>query len=337
MSDANYSRWSLTLPGGTLDDEDVAWIVNQLTPLFYERCNNSIHQRTYLAASITSGDLGSAWVVPKGEYAGTFPKRLANYLRRTKVSWWKHPAPVVEGNTAVQGEPELIEQPLWCKEAEKVVAEIGARLGGKVNHGKTYHAHLRYSMDWKAGDYGDDGSCFWGGRSDARRCLNGRSSFRALCFETGAGEGKGRVLTITRHGYTVLFNAYGIELVTAARVLAHAFGATYSKVRLENNDSDSGLIYINSGTGYVVHPFDKAPAARIDLEISTSDYGWCDDCNEEDCSCERECSNCGSSECGECDTCNETSCECCCCAHCESNNWCSRCDRCDDCGRRRNE
>jgi hypothetical protein len=45
-----------------------------------------------------------------------------------------------------------------------------------------------------------------------------------------------------------------METSDVARIFAHYLGVSYRRIGLTNRGSDSGLIYINSGRGFVVGP-----------------------------------------------------------------------------------
>jgi hypothetical protein len=135
-----------------------------------------------------------------------------------------------------------------------------------------------------------------------------------------------------------VFNAYGVALVIAARVLAQATGLTYEACHLVNGDhGDDGLLWINEGKGFVLSELGGLGGDCYDLGIDTG-LDWCGDCGEDREDCQHApCSSCGEEDCSYCGTCDNPSCECSCCGHCGTNNWCNGCDRCDGCGRERGE
>lgn len=307
------ARWFVTLPGGTLTDAHVETVVSLLGQCIADAGDGGVMIFDALQqARRMLEDIGLDWVVPKADYAGTFPKRVASWYRRNA-------------------------RPLLTAELQRVIGEIGARLGPQVNHGRTYFCDLVRHIDWDAGDFGDDGSCYWTTNKVARPALNDDPYTGALRFWSGDDDdahGIARCWVTRCDEHVIVWNAYGLNAVTCARVLAAALpGYTYAKCDLVNNGERKGKVWIN-GDAHVLYPMSDDAESDYDLEIDLA----CPSCGNSDGEC-GECENCSerSCECGECDGCNHTRCECDCCSHCETSDWCNHCDRCNGCGRQRGE
>lgn len=303
-------RFIVRVPGGELNATqlvDAAIALKEANP-------DAIIHGVILGA--LEDEIGCAWVVSRGAIAGTWPKRLATWFRRNCREW-------------------LTPAVATC------IARLGAKYGPEVNSATEYHCDITGDLDWSRGAFGDSGSCFWGTNRAARDRMVEDGTLALRLYRPGTGDGYARAwLSVVWDGNAgqllpVVWNAYGASLVTFARILATVTGWSYSAVELSNKGATTGLIYVNGGTGYALHPVDVAPSAALDLDIDDSTS--CPSCGaDEECG---ECDNCSerSCDCGWCDKCEHTRCECECCSYCGTNNRCGECDRCHDCGRRQGE
>lgn len=196
------------------------------------------------------------WIVSKGTYAGTFPKRVRNFYYK------QH----------------------GIKVLDTFVQQIGEIARAHSAESATYRYEFVTDFDWSAGDFGDSGSCYWGGRSDAREMLADNDGW-AIRFYADQGNGFARAWVYKADdSLYVVWNGYGKPFanptLTIARIVAAHFNLSYKKIYLSNNGNTSGTLYINSGIGYAV-------ATPETLEGMTSfDFEW-DDPNS------TSCSNCG--------------------------------------------
>jgi hypothetical protein len=187
------------------------------------------------------------WVVQKGEtYRGKFPKRVAQYYK--KVHNLKAPDAFIEqiGNIARAHSEEL----------------------------SVYYFDFTRDFDWEEGDFGDDGSCFWGGNAAALDMLYANGA-QAIRFYNNYGHGIARawLVPMEAEGITFIFNGYGFPgnpTLTVAQAFARFTELRYQQVALTNNGSDDDTLWINSGIGYVI-----GKAKRIE-EIHHYDFGWYD-------------------------------------------------------------
>ncbi len=68
---------------------------------------------------------------------------------------------------------------------------------------------LDYKMKWKAGDFGDGGSCYFGCNAVTRVWLNQRDDFRVLkIYKNGKGFGRGLIIDEVVPECCVLYNTY---------------------------------------------------------------------------------------------------------------------------------
>ena len=312
MSNQPYSidpgpgdKWTVSVPGGMLSLAQQWLVVRCIQAYRKDLSEDAIKHLVH--------NVGRDWLITGKSHdtVGTWPKRMTTALRR-----------------ANELTPEL----------RTAIARIGSELGASVNSGRAYHCKIRTAFDWEAGDFSDEASCFFG-----NGCCNGAPAalaesgrFSALTFYNEQGKGIARCLMI-RHPQIelsrwVLFNAYGIDLVMAARVLAQATGLLYEQVNLRNNGESGSLIYINNGKGYLLSERGGHADSDVDLLIPVpvedrcdvcgllaDDCTRCPECDEHGCG---ECENCTERrcQCGTCGECEETCCNCQCCPHCETNN-----------------
>ena len=191
-----------------------------------------------------------AQVKGKGEYVGSFAKRVAKYyyqMYRIKLN-------------------------------SNLLGAIGSMVSQyTVKHNK-YIFDFTNCFNWDAGDFGDYESCFWTCRREAKPKLEQHGVFAIRFFKTTINDhlnGRARAWIHRTEKYLIAFNSYGEELSSVARILAHWLGVSYRKIRLSNNGSDHGLIWINGGHGYIIGPESEINGINeIDLHIE-SDVACC--------------------------------------------------------------
>ncbi len=185
----------------------------------------------------------------KGEYVGTFPKRVAKYLYRLHAT----------------------------KLTADQLGVLGSKVAEHCERNASYTFDFTDRFDWNAGDFGDRGSCFWGSNSEARAMLENNCAMAVRFYKDGAGYARAWVASTMRGA--IVFNGYGLETLQIARILAHNWGAYYKKIYLANNGEDTSTLYINGGAGYIVGSQDSIDG------MDSFDFGWedtghehCDNC-----------------------------------------------------------
>ncbi len=100
----------------------------------------------------------------------------------------------------------------------------------------------------------------------------------AIRFYDSEDNGIARAWVAPVEDFNIVFNGYGFQDAThsIASVLSRFLEKPYRKIRLSNHKSDSGLIYINSGRGYVIG----------DYKYESYDFYWrmpfvCFDCEDD--------------------------------------------------------
>jgi hypothetical protein len=258
------------------------------------------------------------WTWNWNDKAGTWPKRLARWVKARHDK--NNLAELVE---VMRRNPETgeIELKMEKRGDPNFLSSLGQlyRLHSTTDEVIVYDIADRF--DWRDGDYGDAGSCFF--TSDARRhipqvledagCLALRV-YDPIDHERGIGR---CWIAPTAHGL-VVFNSYhrhGKTLVFFARLLALVTGMSqYDRITLVNNGQRQGSLYINGDAdcnAWIVHDGQSAPPAKIDLGIDARRHAECDrcgcDCDADDAvTVERDtwCADCAdqyAAVCGRCD------------------------------------
>jgi len=147
---------------------------------------------------------------------------------------------------------------------------------------------------WEAGDFGDSGSCYWGGRSEVMGLMEDYKFLAMRIYKENPEENEGESVNLGRcwiypstsiiNGITayVFFNGYMTTVnngaVEFARLFSHLFGnIPYRKITLKNNNVSDGLLYINNSVGYIVAETNYNTINKInsyDFEIDERVYGW---------------------------------------------------------------
>lgn len=228
-------------------------------------------------------DFDRSWTVLKGTYSGTFPKRVASFMYR-------------ERNIRLTAEQQ---------------SEVGNIAKRHCTKNSVFIFDITDKFNWKAGDFGDDNSCYWGDRKNARRLLvhyNARAIrfYRpenprlgiarawlaplipeALVFDKNNAATK-MSNELKEQGF-VAFNGYGHETQRAARILATHLGLSYSAIGLANYGGTNGVLWINhysgnqegskSGSAFLIGPVEVTELVKsVDLRFNVDVVDMAD-CN----------------------------------------------------------
>lgn len=139
-------------------------------------------------------------------------------------------------------------------------------------------------FDWDDGDFGDEGSCFWGCHQQAKEELLGLGCRTLLLFgeedEVGCGTGIGRCIIVPdapELGCHILFNAYGPCLETVGKAMARHLKTDWETITLygEPGERASNLIYVNNKQGLVL-----GKTSHRSYTISDEVYIKCPHCED---------------------------------------------------------
>lgn len=194
-----------------------------------------------------------AWVVTgRAAYVGTLPKRIWKYYYRT----------------------------FGVKLPDTVVSQIGNIARANTETSAAYEFEFVTKIDWRAGDFGDGGSCYWGSRGAALELLADNGGFAVRFYEEGKGKGRAWMYQI-QDGVYVLWNGYGFQgdsTLTIARVVATYLGMSYRRINLTNWNVDSGTLYINSGRGFLIGAADIIEGMDDEYDFQWGDQEYYDTC-----------------------------------------------------------
>jgi hypothetical protein len=176
---------------------------------------------------------------------GTLPKRLASHL-------YKSPN---------------------CKLrlTETDISMIGNIAQLHCNKVTDYLFDFTNKFDWPMGAFGDAGSCFGNRRHTVLYSME-QDGYLAMRFfnPTNPAVGVARAFVYPREQYFIVFNGYGMEKLSIARILATWLGYTYRHVIIENTGKSGEQLFINRsadgqpGSGYLVFDNTNADVHRVD-------------------------------------------------------------------------
>lgn len=197
----------------------------------------------------------SEWISTEGDYRGKLPNRLGGLYKKVHN----------------------------IKLTPKQRSEIGNIAKAHLSKAK-YTFDFVDEFDWKAGDFGDKGSCFWGDRSLALTLLKEEGALAMLFYEdydADCGNGRAWIYHCSRDMW-VLFNAYGLEGRSAAKVLAEYLTQSTDKLwdsadldRFGISGDTIGLVYINANP-QIIFVSGSEPPNIVNLDWAR--YAECDSC-----------------------------------------------------------
>lgn len=217
--------------------------------------------------------VGLEWNLPR---AGKLPKRLSKYVKR---------------KYGIDLTQEYLEK-------------VGNKLSASL---MKWDLEVRFEfLDWKhhlwrPGAYGDDGSCYFGGRKGAVSMMRNKGNF-FIMFITKDGNKFARAwVQEVDNENIVFFNLYSVgnKLVglALAQQLAKHFNLPYRKINLVNDGSGDGELWINQEAGYWIGnkelKLDSTNTPYYDFEIEEiredeeddneeTEYVMCHNCDYED-------------------------------------------------------
>jgi hypothetical protein len=169
--------------------------------------------------------------IPWSTKAGTLPKRVAKFF----------------ASCGIKLRPDSL----------GMIGDL-ARSYCPKSHKYRYDVVCNGGFDWKSGEFGDHGSCYWGCHAKCRHQLQSQhNAFAIRFYDTSSGSGNprgvGRAWCVVQDGIAFLFNYYGPDsLLTAARMLAVECAGLYHEIRLSCNGGTGDFYLNNSGSGYSV-------------------------------------------------------------------------------------
>ena len=224
-------RYTFEAPKGTISPSGIREI-----NLFINRQRLNEGDWVGLNPSITRTWLPSlpedwpyVWLVQTGQYRGTFPRRVSNWLYK--------------------------EYGLKCPDS--FVSELGNLARRHTEDNPAYHFEFMNDFsNWREGEFGDGGSCYyWSQNERVWEALASNGAWAVRFYQTD-GRGLARAWFVPLpNDFYILFNGYGFvgnSTLIIARVIAAWLGAGYKKITLYNNGHSNGLVWIDDAIGYVI-------------------------------------------------------------------------------------
>jgi hypothetical protein len=205
-------------------------------------------------SAMETDEIGLEWIKVKGVYAGTLPKRIAKFYARNGI-----------------------------RLPNDLLGKIGSIANADLVSQSIYGLDIDFNFEWDPGDYGDEGSCYWGCRTDAKQLIRDSDGCAIRVYvknDYNNWEGYGRCWALPiNETDIVIFNAYpkNFKLIKLARMISTIIGYNYNEVSLSNNETKGGLLWINGSNHYVISPnnFDQDYPDTIDLHLSLHNCSSC--------------------------------------------------------------
>lgn len=216
--------------------------------------------------------VGLEWNLPR---VGKLPKRLSKYIKQ--------------------------------KYSKDLPQEYLERIGNKLSASlMKWDLEVRFEfLDWshplwRPGAYGDDGSCYFGGRKGAVSMMRNEGNFYIMFITKDKDKFARAWVQKVDNENIVFFNLYSVgnKLVglALAQQLAKHFNLPYRKINLVNDGSGDGELWINQEAGYWIGNkelrLDSTDTPYYDFEIEEvredeeddnedTEYAICHNCDYE--------------------------------------------------------
>ena len=198
------------------------------------------------------GENWNLWMVAKGEFSGTWPKRYQT----------------------------MVYKKYGCRPPAEMTAKLGEILSRFANKEAEHLVDIISNAEWTPGEFGENtSSCWWHEYNHARVGLfsHGGLAFR---FFYKNGKGLGRCWLYPREDRIYMFNCYhktNLNLYNMACLLATHMGLSYKRVGIYAEHA-----YVNGETGFCVAPVDvlaRFTGDRHDLPFADNPE------DEQECAC----------------------------------------------------
>ena len=197
----------------------------------------------------------------RGEYVGSFCKRVAKYFYQTET----------------------------FKISSDNLGKLGHIMSKHTDKNSQYIIDYTQKFDWDAGDFGDGGSCFWSCHKSARYALENEGAYAIRFYhDTFSRYGYARAWIYPTNDFYIVFNGYGLETTDTARIMAHQLKMSYRKIELSNHGEKEGFLWINGskengdsyGNGFIIGP-ESVVHGRTHYDLSIEDETvMCHNCED---------------------------------------------------------
>lgn len=250
-----YRRYTLSLVIGSISLSGIDLIMRHINAQYLQnepwKALNQDTTRHYIPALPENWQW--VWLINKGDYRGTFPKRVAQYYHKA---------------FGINCPPEFL-------------SEIGNLARLHSNEQLAYEFDFADRIDWRAGEFGEEpSSCIVNNPAAIEAMESG--GCLAIRFYNTEGKGYARAWIAPVDDYYIVFNGYGFPgnaTVAIARIFAEFVDGQYRRISLTNYGNGGGDVYINGETGYAVGK-DVAHVYSHDLEWGEGYSDYCESCGQ---------------------------------------------------------
>jgi hypothetical protein len=199
-----------------------------------------------------------------------------------RLAWrWGHP-----DGTFTQRLTKAIKAAWDLNIPESILTQIGNLARNDSIQASEVHFDITQNLNWKNGDFGDSGSCFWSGRKEIRSAMEKEGNFYAIrifgadrpaqfldiardmwgrmprensviYYPNFKGVGRSWLYETTvsigalNLPVLIIFNSYGVNISTQSLILASYLNRERGHCTLHNKGKTHGGLYVN-GPGYII-------------------------------------------------------------------------------------
>jgi hypothetical protein len=251
--------FEVTIPAGGISNNGIKEIERILRQQVPEDIKNNMRGVNMSYWKEVPEAVGDEWMVKKGRYAGTFPKRLAKHVKKIYKQ---------------KLDPQLL----------GVIGEIASR---NTQEQTKYVMDFTDKFDWRDGEFYDEDSCFWGSNAGAKPMIRDAGGLAVRFYDPeNKSHGIGRAWMLPWKKKWCVFNGYGYQLqtITISRILATITGTAYKRIYMSNRGSHDGMLWINGGKAYIIGEWSEiedieAVDFTIEVQHGDGDYVYCESCD----------------------------------------------------------
>lgn len=138
-----------------------------------------------------------------------------------------------------------------------------------------YKFDVTDKLDWNAGDFKDNHSCFWKSSQYNRIALQDGGCLALRFYDKDGGAGRAWMWPWKKQ-YPIIFNAYGMPIDLMAAVLADFMGYSFKRVSLESKSN----IYVNGPGGRLIAPVEILKSCTDMIVLPFKIYADCFNCKK---------------------------------------------------------
>jgi len=178
---------------------------------------------------------------------------------------------------------KLIEKRLEIKISNEKMGELSKIYAENLSPNLQLTLEITAKIDWRAGEFSDHNSCYWGHRKMAKEVLL-ENGGRAIKIFSQQGNSRCWAYPVGKFSF-VLFNMYSsshLRLEDVARILTQHYYKKgiklgYTEVKFSVKNDAENLMYINNNYGILIS---NDPELLAENEIIIDPTFYCSECGE---------------------------------------------------------